>query len=78
MSKPLPKSLHTVTMLVRVARLHLPKTPFAGGNSFHDTRPFSRAERCAMAVEQALETLGLSDMPDAYGLAAQAVKQLNK
>lgn len=78
MSKPLAKSLHTVTVLVRVARLHLPETPFAGGNGFRDIRSFTHAERCAMAVEQALETLGLSDMPDTYGLAAQALKQLNK
>lgn len=78
MNKPIAKSLHTVTVLVRVAKLHLPKTPFAGGNDFRNTRPFTHAERCAMAVEQALETLGLADMPDEYGLAAQAIKQLNK
>ena len=78
MTKPLAKSLHTVTVLVRVAKLHLPRTPFAGGNNFHDTRSFSRAERCAMAIAEALETLGLSDMPDTYGLVAAAIKQLNK
>jgi hypothetical protein len=35
-------------------------------------------EANAYAVSQALETLGLADMPDDYGLAAQAIKQLNK
>ena len=78
MTKPLAKSLHTVTVLVRVAKLHLPSTPFAGGNNYLDIRPFSRVERCAMAVAEAMETLGLSGMPDDYGLAAQAIKQLSK
>ena len=78
MSKPIAKSLHTVTVLVRVAKLHLPSTPFAGGNNYRDIRSFSHAERCAMAVTEALETLGLSDMPDTYGLVAAAIKQLSK
>ena len=63
MSKPLAKSLHTVTVLVRVARLLL-KRDLA----------FSNVE----AVNGALQVLGLADMPDEYGLAAQALKQLNK
>lgn len=63
MSKPLAKSLHTVTVLVRVARLLL-KRDLA----------FSNVE----AVNGALQVLGLDDMPDSYGLAVQAVKQLNK
>ena len=63
MSKPLAKSLHTVTVLVRVARLLL-KRDLA----------FSNVE----AVNGALQVLGLDDMPDEYGLAAQALKQLNK
>ena len=78
MSKPLAKSLHTVTVLVRVAKLHLPSAPFAGGNNYRDIRSFSHAERCAMAVAEAMETLGLSGMPDTYGLVAAAIKQLNK
>jgi hypothetical protein len=78
MSKPLAKSLHTVTVLVRVARLHLPETPFAGGSDFRDIRPFTKTERNALAVLQALETLGLGDMPDTYGLVDAAIKQLNK
>lgn len=63
MTKPLAKSLHTVTVLVRVARLLL-KRDLA----------FSNVE----AVNGALQVLGLDDMPDEYGLAAQALKQLNK
>lgn len=63
MNKPIAKSLHTVTVLVRVARLLL-KRDLA----------FSNVE----AVNGALQVLGLADMPDEYGLAAQAVKQLNK
>lgn len=78
MSKPLAKSLHTVAVLVRVAKLHLPSTPFAGGNNYRDIRSFSHAERCAMAVAEAMETLGLAGMPDDYGLVAAAIKQLSK
>ncbi len=63
MNKPLAKSLHTVTVLVRVATM-LRNRDLA----------YSNVE----AVYGALQVLGLSDMPDAYGLAAQAVKQLNK
>ena len=63
MNKPIAKSLHTVTVLVRVARLLL-KRDLA----------FSNVE----AVNGALQVLGLDDMPDEYGLAAQALKQLNK
>lgn len=63
MTKPLAKSLHTVTVLVRVARLLLERN-----------LTYSNVE----AVHGALQVLGLSDMPDTYGLAAQALKQLNK
>lgn len=62
MSKPLAKSLHTVTVLVRVAKALNRDQVWSNG----------------MAVDLALEALGLADMPDSYGLAAQAVKQLNK
>lgn len=68
MSKPLAKSLHTVTVLVRVAKLHLAYRRLMG----------TAQEANAYAVSQALETLGVADMPDDYGLAAQAIKQLNK
>ena len=62
MNKPLAKSLHTVTVLVRVARDIQNRAPIAD-----DT-----------AITLALGLLGLADMPDDYGLAAQAIKQLNK
>ena len=63
MSKPLAKSLHTVTVLVRVAKLLLK----------HDLA-YSPVE----AVAGALASLGLDTMPDTYGLAAAALKQLRK
>lgn len=63
MNKPLAKSLHTVTVLVRIARLLL-KRDLA----------YSNVE----AVAGALDILGLSEMPDTYALARQAVKQLRK
>jgi hypothetical protein len=62
MSKPLAKSLHTVTVLVRVARDIQARQPMANDD----------------AVTYALNLLGLADMPDMYGLALQAEKQLRK
>lgn len=62
MSKPIAKSLHTVTVLVRVA-LDIQKR---GPIPIDD------------AMSLALNVLGLDDMPDTYGLALQAVKQLRK
>lgn len=63
MDKPLAKSLHTVTVLVNVARLqwHADKI---GGRSW------------AAYVYEALVALNLQDKPDTYGLADQAIKQL--
>jgi hypothetical protein len=63
MNKPLPKSLHTVTVLVRVARDIQTRQP--------ELSSFG-------AVHAALDILGLSDMPDDYALATQAAKQLRK
>lgn len=68
MDKPLAKSLHTVTVLARVAKLHLLTSSISGDRHLNH----------AMAVDRALETLGLTGQPDTYGLAAQAIKQLNK
>lgn len=62
MSKPLAKSLHTVTVLVRVALDIQRRAPMAND----------------CAISAALDILGLSDMPDTYGLALQAEKQLRK
>jgi hypothetical protein len=61
-AKPIPKSLHTVTVLVAVARLHLRKY-VSGGSP-------------GLAVDDALETLGLLGKPDPYGLRAAALKAL--
>jgi hypothetical protein len=62
----IPKSLHTVTVLVAVARLHLslamPTDPLA----------------ITYAVNKALETLGYADAPDAHQLADKARKILAK
>lgn len=62
--KPLAKSLHTVTVLVRVA---------------HEirNRQFPPLDADS-AISRALDILGLTGQPDAYGLAAQAEKQLRK
>lgn len=64
MSKPLAKSLHTVTVLVRVARLIQ-----ATDNSGYSNH---------WAIGKALTALGLDAMPDTYGLANAALKQLDK
>ena len=61
--KPLAKSLHTVTVLVRVARL----VSKLNSDIANDA-----------AVIGALQVLGLADMPDTYGLTAAAIKQLDK
>jgi hypothetical protein len=61
--KPLAKSLHTVTVLVRVAIYVKGKNPELNN---------------AFAVDMALGILGLGDMPDTNGLAEQAIKQLRK
>jgi len=64
MNKPLAKSLHTVTVLVRVAQDIMargePNLP------------------AFVAVHAAVELLGLYDLPDTYGLKWAAVKQLAK
>jgi hypothetical protein len=61
--KPLAKSLHTVTVLVRVA-IYVKEKNLEFSNVF--------------AVDMALGILGLGDMPDVHGLAEQAIKQLRK
>lgn len=60
MDKPLPKSLHTVKVLKLVAK-HNAKV--------HDVT-------FEVAMEMALNTLGLNDVPDSYGLIKIAIKQL--
>lgn len=60
MSKTLPKSLHTVTALIRVSR-------FIAAQNRQNTaiRPH---------VREAMVVLGLDTMDDSYGLEDQAVK----
>ena len=66
MSKPLAKSLHTVTVLVRVAL------------NEKSTYPANAPMLNGHAVCAALAVLGLTNQPDSYGLAEQAIKQLDK
>ena len=61
MAKPLAKSLHTVTVLVRVARDIMSRNPTLSAFG---------------AIHAALDLLGLGDMPDDYALANQAYKKL--
>jgi hypothetical protein len=65
MSKPIPKSLHTVTVLVMLARRLMQS---------------SQQPRSAdAAVDMALSILGYdADTVDTYGLKAQAVAKLGK
>jgi hypothetical protein len=63
MNKPLAKSLHTVTVLVRVA--------------LNAKRTYPHLSDSGL-VYVALKILGLHDMPDTNGLEAQAIKQLSK
>ena len=60
--KPIPKSLHTVTVLVAIARNHM---------LVHGTS-------AATAVMCATVMLDLHDAPDVYGLCEQAVRKLSK
>lgn len=60
---PVPKSLHTVTVLIAMAKL------------IQETRTHYTSED---AVYKALDTLGYSSTDDHYGLALQALKKLNK
>ena len=60
-TKPLAKSLHTVTVIVRVAKALRPLHP----NSTPEQQ-----------VELALMVLGYVDAADPYGLAQAALKQL--
>ena len=59
-AKPLPKSLHTVTAIVRVARF-----------IYNEGCP-SRPE----AIADAIDILGYRGAADPYGLAAASLKQM--
>jgi hypothetical protein len=64
----IPKSLHTVTVLVNVAREILLR------GDYGNTSPL----RCMLAVDKARRILGYADTPDVYSLAARAVVILEK
>ena len=63
MNKPIAKSLHTITVMVQVAR-HI------RDNDLSITRE--------QALEDALIVLDLQDKPDTYSLKSAALKQLYK
>lgn len=71
-AKPIAKSLHTVTVLVQVARamrgtVRLPLDVLA-----------DNVQAQAAYLAAALDVLELADKPDTYGLADAALKQLLK
>lgn len=66
MKKPLAKSLHTITVLVNVARI------------MRNNDRTGTAQSWTAYVYEALVALGLDDKPDVYGLADAAIKQLEK
>lgn len=61
-TKPVAKSLHTISVIVNVAR-HIMAESGADAES---------------AADRAMEILGLADKPDTYGLKAAAIRQLLK
>lgn len=71
-SKIVPKSLHTVSVLVVMARTIYRASAFSTsiGTVYSVSIPG--------AVHQALELLGYNVDADFYGLAEQAIKKLNK
>lgn len=62
-AKPVAKSLHTITVIQQIAQLHRENALLAGNH-------YSKA----MAVQCAMETLGLANRPDPYGLADKALR----
>lgn len=60
--KPVAKSLHTITVIVQVAKLHAAQAETTLNKE--------------TAVALAMATLGLAGRADPYGLAAAALKQL--
>ena len=60
--KPLPKSLHTITALIAMAKV------------LKAHRGITSNE---LAVEEAVAEFGLTERPDAHGLAAYSVKMMD-
>jgi hypothetical protein len=71
-SKIVPKSLHTVSVLVVMART------IYKASAFQTTIGTVYSVSITGAVHQALEALGYTVDADFYGLADQAIKKLNK
>ena len=67
MSKPIPKSLHTVTVITAIARAARQRTAEQG-------KHLPDAE----FVNYALRLLDLDNMPDDHAIVAQCLKQLNR
>ena len=61
-SKPIPKSLHTVTVLVATAQVFIDLAQYP----------------IPVAVEMAVAVLGYTDTPDVYNLVQQATTKLVK
>ena len=64
MSKPIPKSLHTVSVLVRLA------------DHLRSQNGIGTGKSTIQALDEAVAILGLSDAPDDYRLIDQAFKKL--
>lgn len=75
MNKPIPKSLHTVSVLVAVA-----KTSHDYAQAYRDAynRFTPSLQQLEQAVDYALYVLSLSECPDVYALKDQAVRKLSK
>lgn len=67
-TKTLTKSLHTVSVIVNVARYMLASSASVARSSNPEQQ----------AVDAALRVLGYGDAADPYGLATTALKQLEK
>lgn len=65
--KAVAKSLHTITVLQQVAKLHIATGAFTANGIPNN----------AGAIALAMETLGLAGRPDPYGLAERALKFLD-
>ena len=68
-TKPLPKSLHTVTVLVAVAELV---------KEYYDHDILTDEDRLSWddALHETVALLGLKDRPDDYNLIGAALRQL--
>ena len=69
-AKPVAKSLHTVTVMVQIARLH--EANGVGANLL------DAGEARQKQLSAAMATLGLAGRDDPYGLEAAASRQLGK